>query len=786
MRQLMTILGWVLLLLLPAMAKEITVGIVADHFDATYDRDRTELVSEINQMISAPMQIRFPESKQIDGRGDPEQIRKGLERLQSDADVDMVIALGTLAGQIALSGSVPYKPTAIPMLENGWLFGLPHNKPGSGIKNINYVISSVRFDEALRRYLELTPFTHADLLADARTLALPSVQQNRIIEKAKEDGVELHIIPVQQDGTFMLDADVQAVLLADLSGMDKMGRDRLLQKLTRQNIPVFALGAVPQAGTGILAALTVSDERSRNMRLSALNILSILRGAPAESQSVYNEAPATLSVDMTVARNLHISPPFRVLGEARLLRETNDKGTSIGLSDVAQEALRNNLNIIAGKLGVREGDEIVSEVRSVLFPQIAAALSYTQLNNDNIFVESGFNAEKSTDGSLQLQQILFSEKALAQLDIQKQLQKGRDAQQRGLELEVVRNATTALLRTLIAQTLLDIRRENERLMQANLTMAQQRVEAGTSDLSDVYYWESEIAVTRQARLGAEADVAKAFETLNRILHRPVTARYKLRDVTLDEPVLLISDHYLLERISNERAFEQLNRFFIEEATKISPDIDTIDARLLAQRRQYRSDQRAYWSPDIALYGEVTHVFDEERAPGAVFNLEDQTNWLAGVTLSLPLFEGGARTARSTRSRLGVQRLETDRLDRVTFLEQRIRGDLHTLRAGYPAIALAKAAASAARNSYTLVRENYAQGTRSLSDLLLAQNRALSADFDVLNTRYRFIIDLMQLQYDSGRFDFFMTDSERTEFIERLHRALTQTSGYETRNEKGKP
>jgi outer membrane protein len=762
---------WSMLLGVSAWAQEITMGFVADRFDDTAKAERAELIREIEQLAPASMPIRFPETKQIDGGGAPGRIKAGLARLQRDGSVDMIVALGPLAGQIVLAEGAAAKPTVVPVMENAWLFGVSPSDKGSGIRNVNYVIGSTDFGAALKRYREITPFEHAALLVDARTLELSSLRLDAVEKEAGAQGVRIRVVPVEQNGTVQLGTGVQAVLLTDLSGLNAEALKTLLERSNRESRPVFAMGNVPKPGSGILAALTVSDERSRSLRRAALNILAIAQGAPAQRQPVYNEVPSRLTVDMAVARALEISPPFRVLERAQRLHETASDGKTMSLVEVATEALKNNLYLVAGELGVREGKQSVSEVRSVLLPQLGAELRYTQLNRDNVYVESGFYAEKSTDGALTLQQILFSEKALAGLAIQKQLQRSREAQQRGLELEVVRRATTAFLQAHIARTLLDIRRENERLMRANLAMARQRVEAGMTDLSDVYHWESEIAVARQDRLRAEADVARAYERLNRILHRPVTDRYGLREVTLDDPVLLISDAGLLERISNATMFERLNAFYITEAETISPDLDDIDAQLSAQRRQHRSDRRAYWSPDIVLHGELSRVFDETRTPGAAFSLEDETNWQAGVALSLPLFEGGGRSARSSRSSLGVRRLEADRLDRLSALEQRIRGDLHTLRAAYPSIALARSAAKAARKSYVLVRENYAQGNRSLADLLLAQNSALSADFSAVNTRYRFLIELMQLQYDSGRFDFLMDESERSDFTDRLRHAL---------------
>jgi len=767
-------IAWTLLLalLMPAAAAAWKVGIVADRFDAAFSRDRDALVTEVKQLAATPSAIRFPAALQAEGGGEPARIRQALARLQDDEGVDMIVVLGALAGQVVLAQGTAPKPTVIPFLENAGLLGLEADRGGSGIRNVNYVAGRTAFETALKRYRTLYPFTKASLLVDARSLALFPEIAGRAVASAKAQGVALEVLPVDRNGTAGgLRAAEGAVLVADLSTLEPASRGRLMQALRQRHIPVFSLGTTPEAGAGVLASLAVPDERTRRLRRSALNITAIAGGDAAAAQPVTFDAAATLNVDMAVARALDIAPPFRVLETAFLLHENASEGEAMGLADAAAEALKNNLYVIAGALGVREGEARIGEVRSVLLPRLGIDLRYTQINSDNVYVESGFYAEKSTDGVLKLQQILFSEQALAALAVQKELQKSREAQQRGLELEVVRQAASAFLQTHIALTLLKVRRENERLMGANLAMARQRVDAGMTDRSDVYRWESEIAVARQARLGAEADVAKAYERLNRILHRPISDRYGLKEVTLDDPALLSSDTLLLERIGNAEAFERLNVFFIAEAEKGSPDLDAIAARLRAERRQLRSDRRAYWSPDVALYGEVSRVFEETRVPGATFSLEDQTNWTAGVSLSLPLYEGGARSARSSRSRLGVRRLETERLERRSALEQAIRGDLHTLRAAYPSIALARSAAEAARKSYALVRENYALGTRTLAELLLAQNAALSADFGAVNTRYRFLIDLMQLYYDSGRFGFLTDARERGDFISGLRRTL---------------
>ena len=198
-----------------------------------------------------------------------------------------------------------------------------------------------------------------------------------------------------------------------------------------------------------------------------------------------------------------------------------------------------------------------------------------------------------------------------------------------------------------------------------------------------------------------------------------------------------------------------------------PDLAGLNAQIAAKARENKSDRRAYWSPDVVAFGEMSRVFDEDRVSLSGISLEDQTNWQAGVQISLPLFEGGARAARSSKSALALEQLSVNYQSSQDIIRQRVRGDFHHIRASYPSIALAKQAAVAARKSFDLVRENYTEGTRSMTDLLVSQNASLTADQSAANAVYRFLLDLMSLQRDIGAFDFFLDDSQQVRMIDRL-------------------
>lgn len=769
MKRFMLLLGLYVSGAIALAAQTVTIGIVPDGGKGASSQRQAMLEEELAQLTGSAYTLRYITSRGHNGVLSPERIEAALEALENDPDVDIVVAMGDFSGQAALRRGRFAKPTFAPFIGRTDLTGLTVVAGGSGVKNFNYVAAGTTFREELRTFRTIVPFSRMVLLADgSRYDRFPEIA--RAVEViAREEGVEVSVVTDLSEEALAqgLAPGTEAVMIASLPTLDAASKRELIEMLKRQHLPSYSLSADLTVEEGVLASEYDSGELAMRLRRSALNIYAVIQGAAAEAQPVNMEVRRRLRLNMATARAIALSPPFTVLRDAVLLQGSEKSPEVLTLKDVAEEALRNNLGIIAGQLGTRMHGETVDEVRSVLLPRLTGSLAYTQVNSDNVFVESGFYAEKSTSGALRLEQILFSEKALARLAVQKHLQVAVEAQQRMLELEVVKQATTAFLNVLMAQTNLRIERDNLALTRANLVMAQGRVDAGASDLSDVYYWQSRIATAKQRALSAEASVEQVRDLLNRILHRPITQRPTFSPATLDDPSLLIGRKDLVEIIANEEAYSRMAAFFVAEGLQQSPELAVLEAQTEAQKRQLTSDRRAYWMPDLLAYGEVSHVFNETRAPSAGFSLEDETDWQAGVSLSLPLFEGGGRSARSARSRLSLQQLDVNTRESMEALEQRIRGDLHAIRSSYPAIALSKEAAEAAGKSLVLIRDNYAEGTRQMTDLLVAQNAALLAEQGASNAVYGFLTDLMALQRDVGRFDFFMEEGELDRTVERL-------------------
>lgn len=775
----------------PIASKQvITIGVISDGSIIKAADDKSDTLSifidELKVLTEGEFSLIFPESKHINGEWSRKQISQGLQSLQNDADVDMVLALGWMASQIAATSDALRKPTFAPFIPNTDVMGIAPQGNASGINKLNYLSTETRFEDELDSFLKVVPFTRLSFLVDEANYKFFADNLKQVEKTAQQKGVTIDFISHKNAADDLLSKipqNAQAVMLTFLPKLTGETKKALIDGLITRQLPSFNWLSNVTVEDGLLMSTSPPANWQRLARRNALNMQAVLRGELASKQAVFIESSPQLTINMATARAINVSPAFDILNSANLLHQNPRSETAaMDLSLVARSAIQANLNIVAGKIGLEANEKNISEARSILFPKITSNLSYVKANADHPFVEIGLSPESRSQGSIRLEQALFSERALAYLAVQKQLQIAKEEQQRALELDIVQQASNTFLNILIAQSQYSVLQNNLELTQAHLKLAKNRVQAGTANMADVYRWESEIAKVRQQVLNARSQLEQAKDILNLIMHRPIQQRYNFQPATMAEPSLLISNNALLGMVTNEKDFELMSQFFVEEGLTSSPELATLKAQSNAQARQLDSDKRAYWSPDIALFGEVSEVYDESISKSMVgFNisLEDQTTWQAGVNLSLPLFEGGARKSRIARSRLGLQQLNTQQQFAHDKIEQAIRSRLHAIHASYPAIRLSKEAAQAAHKSYAIVKDNYSNGTLSITDLLDAQTASLTAEQSAANAVYHFLIDLMNLQRSVGQFDFFLNDPQGEHMAKRLRRFIA--SGGERAN-----
>ncbi len=692
-----------------------------------------------------------------------------LERAYDDPGTDMVLVLDFAANQVIGRRAAFAKPTFLPMVINGRLLGYPLSGTGSGRKNLNYQTIEFDFEEELGILHRVAPFRRAVLIGGARTeQSIGSKMLAGIKAQARKAGVDLTVVTYGGDVSALMAAlpeDTDAVLYGGLPGADRREIRRIIGEVNKRGIVSFSLAGEAFVRLGAFATNNPDTDWEKLARRTAIHMQEVFLGTPASGLPVLFESAGRLMINMETSRQIRYAPGFDLLSEATLINEERDAaGVKYSLGDVAKQAVKTNLSLMAERLRTMEAAEAVNESRAALLPRIDSSLDWsTRKETDG--TRSGALVESSADASLTLTQSLFSEKRRADYAIQKYAHLSEQERLRETELDIVQTAVNAYLDVLREKTSLEQERYNLGITRENYRLARNRVEIGASDASDLYRWESVLANAKRSVLSAKATLEQRRQILNRVLNRPIKEAFSTTVETLDNPLLLISDKRVTDLVVNRYDLEKLTDFLVERGLAGAPELKGLEARIGQGRRRLLSSRRAYWLPEVNLTGEYTRNIDEDRDGGGT--PAEENDWRLGLTLSLPLYEGGARKARTAQNRLAVKKLETDYRDLGNVIEQEIRANAEAVHASYGGIDLSAAAERASRKNYELVSASYALGRDSITAVLDAQEALIEAREASMNAVYSFLVDLMNLQRAVGSFDFFLTDEERLSLSEEI-------------------
>ncbi|PQJ21240.1 hypothetical protein BSU00_09730 [Tenacibaculum sp. SG-28] len=151
-------------------------------------------------------------------------------------------------------------------------------------------------------------------------------------------------------------------------------------------------------------------------------------------------------------------------------------------------------------------------------------------------VSNGLNPEFSTNGNIAAQQLLYSESAVANIAIQKELEKAQEEIYNTAELDALFNACNAYFSALILKTNAKIQNQNLQITKRNLELAEQNFDAGASGKSDVLRFRSQLAQNTQSLIQASNAFKQSLNTINQLLNNEISNPIDLEDAELSEGV----------------------------------------------------------------------------------------------------------------------------------------------------------------------------------------------------------------------------------------------------------
>jgi outer membrane protein TolC len=754
--------------------KQVNIGIVLDGPWARFQENVEVIRQEIVELTEGEFEVAFPDSMQVHGNWTEEGINRAIDGLLANRDTDLIISMGYVASSlISRRGALP-KPSIAALMIDADLQDMPIVEGKSGVKNLAYIDRMQRLEREIDSFQDITPISHLAILIDRKIIEY----MPRVVKEAEEmvlqKGIKLTVIGVDTspvEALQKLNENIDGILTTPLFRITDQDFQVIVDGLIQRNLPSYSYIGIKEVKQGILATFSHESNDIHFARTVALIVHDILRGEKAENIRVSFAADKQLTINMATARAINIYPDFDVLTEADLLNEREtDIARQIDLHKAVQEALKANLDLAVADRALLAGSQKVNESRAPLLPQVGIGAGGIVIDEDRAEASFGQLPEKSFTGSLTASQLIYSDRAWATYLVEKLQHYSRIENRESLRLDVVLAASSAYLDVLRAETIEEIEKENLRLTRANLERAQVRVNIGAAGPEEVFRWEVEIAKRRQVVLRAESVTLDAKNQLNRILNRPLQEQFLTSAMELADPLQLLTDKRVINKIGNSRSLNIFRSFLVDEGLKVSPELRSIDNEIAAQERVNLSAKRSFWLPDFTLEGDVLQNFEKSGAgssyPEGVEGRDD-TDWTVGVFATFPLIVGGAKSATLNRTTEELYSLRLNRQATAQRIEQSILFSINLIRASFPSIQLSRDAAVSSDKNLQLVTDSYERGIVSIIDLLDAQNQALGANLDAANAVYNFLVDLMKVQRSAGIFIFFLDENMKQVWYQKM-------------------
>jgi outer membrane protein TolC/ABC-type uncharacterized transport system substrate-binding protein len=764
--------AWILIALVcasAASAREVRVGVVLDGPAGRQIFTAAAIEREIANVASPDVEIVLPREKRFTGDWSTAGANAALERALADREVDVVLTLGILTSQQAARLTALPKPVIAPLVIDPVLQGYPLTEGRSGRRNFTYVADFQSVANEVRAFHQIVGFKHLVALVDESLMsALPQLG-GKATELAAALNVRIDVVRVGADvdaALAALPAGADAVYVTPLR-FDENQVGELAAGLVARKLPTFSVVGRSEVLAGMLMTTGGAErDTERLARRVAIMIQRIASGENAATFDVSFPTSQRLAINMRTARDIGFSPRWQFLADSEQLDADDGGAQPLTLLDAMRAALDANPALAASVARAESAADEVGIARSNLLPSLSASAARTRIDADR--ANPLIQAEDTTSAGLSFSQVIYSERAWAGFSIAKSLSAAAMQGRRADMLDTLNDAASAYLNLLRAKSVENVRKGNVENTRRNLETSRVREEVGLGGRSDYLRWVAQLARDKQSLLSAESQRRQAETEVLRILHRPAIPGIDPAEAGLDDPLSLVSSKRTQSFLETPAKWAVFMEYAVATALENAPEIAQARAVVDARQRALASAHRSYYLPDLELVTSASKYTDKSGAgslqtPGA----PDDESWSVSLQASIPVFTGGLRGAERSRARHELRASEADRTSATDGIEARTRAVLHRTASSWPSIDLSREAAEAADENLAMVSDAYARGAVTVTDLIDAQEAALSAGLAATDAKYGFLIDFVSVLRTMGEFEILLDPASREAWYGRV-------------------
>ncbi len=369
--------------------------------------------------------------------------------------------------------------------------------------------------------------------------------------------------------------------------------------------------------------------------------------------------------------------------------------------------------------------EVKPQARALLLPNLAATGSadYNNLHSRGTTTFGSFDRRDSfsTQGAQAvLNQSIYNRANWMTLKQSNDVIAQAEAQFRNAQIDLMVRTTESYFAVLRAADAVTVSESLVRANERQLEQSRQRFEVGLVAITDVNESQAAYDRSRADLINAKVAYDNAWEAL-RVIVGPVNV-----------PLARLGDKLPL-------APPEPNNMDAWAETALRNNYGIIAAAEAADAAKKTIEiERSGYFPSVNLQA----GYDIARS-GAEFNT-DSDNAFVGLTLNVPIYQGGAVASRTRQAGYNF-RAAQDRLDQTRRqVTQQVKDAFRGIQSSIEDVKARQAAILSARSALESTQAGLEVGTRTQVDVLNAQRNLFQAEFDYLVARYAYIINGVKL------------------------------------------
>lgn len=437
------------------------------------------------------------------------------------------------------------------------------------------------------------------------------------------------------------------------------------------------------------------------------------------------------------------------LALASLLAGISAQAQATDLLEAYNLARQSDPQLAASDSQKQAQGEGVVQSRAALLPQINGDVSYNKSVSDSQGSQAfGSQVQPPTDThsrstthsyGVSLRQTIYDHSNYTRLDASKARAKQADADYDAASDSLIVRVADAYFNVLTSIETLASARAEERSVKRQLDQAEKRLEVGLAPITDVHEARARYDSARANAITSANALDDAYEALAEITGQPTEHLKGLaKDYTPENDDTRTVDDWVALALDSNPSLKS-KQLALAAAEK---DVETARAGhypTIAATASWR-DNDTVGGNDVLrpLSSAGSSVFDNGTRGTSV-----------GFQLSVPIFSGFATQSR-LRQAIDQRDIAGDQL------EQQKRAITHTTRTAYRSLVAGKAEVEARRLAVVSAKAAYEAGeaglevgTRTIVDVLIAQQQLFDAERAYAQARHAFLVNVLKLRQAAG-------------------------------------